>query len=269
MSARLLAVPPGLARARIEELGERAYLCGVYGTEGAPIYHDLASADGFEVQEITRAVRHSAPGPVLDLAAGSGRFTFPLLAIGREVTALDLSPYMLDILTRRLADAPGRIRSRCTVVEADMATFQLGRRYSCIVLGTTSISLLDATGRAGLFNAVFAHLAPEGQFLFSVIERGDLRGPVEEVSRVAGASGTWYDLHDHWLPGATSRTVTIIPSDPPDGPVRVCTGEVGVSDLAAIEQELTEASLEIRERRPLTPPDGRHQVTLIKVAAAR
>lgn len=269
MSAPVVTVPPGLARARIEELGERARLCGVYSTDGAPIYHDLASADGFEVQEVMRAVRRCTSGPVLDLAAGSGRFTFPLLALGRKVTALDVSPDMLAILTGRLEGAPRRIRSRCTVVEADMANFQLGNRFSCIVLGTTSISLLDAAGRAGLFHAVLAHLAPNGQLLFSVIERGDLRGPVEEIARVVGASGTWYDLHDHWVDGAPSRTVTIIPADPPPGPVQVCTGEVGISNVAVIERELAEASLEIRERCPLTPRDGRHRVTLMKVVAAR
>jgi methylation protein MtfA len=240
----------------------------VYDADGAPIYHDLAAADGFEVREIIRGVR-GVPGRVLDLAAGSGRFTFPLLALGREVTALDLSPDMLDILTRRLDSAPARIRSRCTVVQSDMATFQLQSKFSCIVLGTTSISLLDASGRAGLFRAVAAHLEPGGQFQFTVLERGDLCGPDEVVARVVGASGKRYDLYDHWPAGALSRTVTIIPADPPAGPVQVCTGEVWTSDFSLVEHELAEASLEIRERRPLTRAGERHHVTLIEAGSTR
>ncbi|MFI5758059.1 daptide-type RiPP biosynthesis methyltransferase [Streptomyces sp. NPDC051569] len=268
MTTGTLAAPPGLAGAAYEKLGDRARLCGVYDSAGAPVYHDLASGDALEVREIVREVR-AVPGPVLDLAAGSGRFTFPLLALGREVTALDLSQDMLDLLGGRIAAAPERVRSRCTVVRADMAAFRLETRFAHIVLGATSLSLLDPAGQEGLCRAVAAHLEPGGHFLFTVLERGDAAGADEQVSRVTGASGTAYDLHDHWPAGAPTRTVTIIPADPPPGPVPVCTGEVGTTDVAHVERALAGAGLELTGRRPLSGPDDRHQVTLMKAVSAR
>jgi SAM-dependent methyltransferase len=40
---------------------------------------------------------------VLDVGAGTGRFTLPLAARARRVTALDASPHMLEVLHRKLA----------------------------------------------------------------------------------------------------------------------------------------------------------------------
>jgi methylation protein MtfA len=258
-----VASPSGRAGERVAALGELARVCGIYDRHGAPVYHDLSMRDAHEVQEIVRAVR-AVPGPVLDLAAGSGRLTLPLLALGREVTALDLSQDMLDLLADRLAQAPERLRGRCTVVRADMSRFRLPGRFGSVVLGTASISLLDADARPGLYTAVRAHLRPGGQFVVSTMERGGgADQPDETVFRVTGASGALYDLHDHWPSGASFRTVTIIPVDPAPGPVPVCTGRVEAVGAQVVESELAAAGLRVVERRPLTA-DGRHLVTLLR-----
>ncbi len=256
--------PPGQAGLRVRELGERARLCGIYDRDGAPVYHDLSVGDAHEVQEIVRIVRAN-PGPVLDLAAGSGRLTLPLLALGREVTALDLSPDMLDLLVNRLEEVPGRMRRRCTVVQGDMSDFRLEGQFSHVVLGTASISLLNAIARSSLYRAVQAHLAPGGQFLLSILERGDgPNGPEESVMPVVGASGTRYDLHEHWPSQAPFRTVTIFSDDSVPGPVAVCTGQVGAISAALAVQELSEAGFEVADRCELTERGNRHLVTLIR-----
>jgi len=269
MTALTLTRPPGLGGARIAELGDRARLCGLYDHQGAPLYDDLAAADGFEIRDIVGAVRAAGDGPVLDLAAGAGRFTLPLLATGREVTALDLSDDMLRLLRARLARAPRAVRERCTVVQGDMAALDLRREFAHIVLGTTSLSLLDATGRAGLYRSVAAHLAPGGQFLLSVMERADDDVPTEVHARVQGASGTAYDLYEYWPAGADVRHVTIAPCEPADGPVTVCVDEVRTMSIATIEAELAEAGLMVTGRRPLSGPGDRHRVQLLKAVAAR
>ncbi|MBN3585550.1 class I SAM-dependent methyltransferase, partial [Algoriphagus aestuarii] len=101
-------------------------------------------------------------------------------ALGREVTALDLSADMLALLRQQLDRAPAHLRERCTVVQADMADFRLPRRYAVIVLGTTSISLLDRAGRAGLYRCVAEHLADGGRFFLTTLDRG-ADSPEEEV----------------------------------------------------------------------------------------
>ncbi|MFJ6579171.1 daptide-type RiPP biosynthesis methyltransferase [Streptomyces sp. NPDC091368] len=263
------AAGPRAAR-RVAELGGRARVCGLYDSVGAPIYHDLATHDDPETRALLAAVR-STPGPVLDLAAGSGRFTMPLLAIGREVTALDLSADMLALLRNQLDRTPASMRARCTVVRGDMSRFALGRSFSHVLLGTTSLSLLNESGRAGLYRSVLAHLTEGGRFLLTVMDRGDSGGPDETAVRVTGSGGTVYELYEHWPAGADSRTVTLLPADPPqDGsPVTVCTDRVAVLDLARLEEELAASGLIVTTRLPLSPPGERHRVTLLTTEASR
>ncbi|MFD4374082.1 daptide-type RiPP biosynthesis methyltransferase [Streptomyces sp. NPDC058486] len=267
------AAPDGtttLASLRIAGLGARARHCGLYDTLGAPLYQDLATYDDIETRALLTGVR-TAPGPVLDLAAGAGRFTLPLLAGGREVTALDLSADMLGLLHAELAKAPASMRSRCTVVQGDMSAFALGRRFPHILLGTTSLSLLDADGRAGLYRSVLDHLADGGRFRLTSLERGDDDGPDETAVRVTGNGGTVYELYEHWPAGADSRSVTLLPADPPadDSPVTVCTDRVGVIGLDVLETELAAAGLTVLTRELLTQPGERHRVTLLTTEATR
>lgn len=265
-----LPAPQTLAARRIAELGSRARLCGLYDALGAPLYQDLTTYDDYETRAVLAGIR-STRGPVLDLAAGAGRFSLPLLAVGREVTALDLSADMLALLRTELRKVPARMRERCTVVQADMSAFDLGRRFPYVLLGTTSLSLLDADGRAGLYRSVLGHLTDDGKFLLTVMERGDADGPDETVERLTGLGGTVYEFHEHWPAGAAGRTVTLLPADPPaDGsPVPVCTDRVAVVDLPLLEAELSAAGLAVVSRQILTQPGERHRVTLLTTEASR
>ncbi|MYR46543.1 methyltransferase domain-containing protein [Streptomyces sp. SID5910] len=265
---------PGRAGELLAELGDRAELHDVYDETGSPIYHDFSLKDTHEVRELVGLVRRT-PGAVLELAAGSGRLTLPLLALGREVTALELSGGMLRLLDERLAQAPGRLRERCVTVRADMSSFALGRRFEVIVLGTTSVSLLDEEGRAGLYAAVREHLAPGGRFLLStadIVASGapgsDATGAAAEVEAVieaVGASGRVYRMHDHWPAGSATRTVTIFPATVgDDGPVTVCTTTVGVLPADRLESELAGAGLTVLSRHPL-PGTGRYRDVLLEV----
>ncbi|WP_151775742.1 daptide-type RiPP biosynthesis methyltransferase [Streptomyces abyssomicinicus] len=265
-----LPAPQTLAARRIAELGPRARLCGLYDALGAPLYQDLTTYDDYETRAVLAGIR-STRGPVLDLAAGAGRFSLPLLAVGREVTALDLSADMLALLRTELEKVPARMRERCTVVQADMSAFDLGRRFPYVLLGTTSLSLLDADGRAGLYRSVLDHLTDDGKFLLTVMERGDADGPDETVERLTGLGGTVYEFHEHWPAGAAGRTVTLLPADPPadDSPVPVCTDHVAVVDLSRLEAELSAAGLTVVSRQILTQPGERHRVTLLTTEASR
>ena len=256
---------PSLAD-RLAARGDRVVRCDVYGAAGATVYDDLASADAHEVTEVLRLLR-STPGPVLDLAAGAGRFTLPLLAAGFPVTALDLSPHMLALLERTLAGAPAKLRRRCTVVEADMSGFALPDRFATVLLGTTSISLLDAPGRAGLYRSVLAHLRPGGRFVLSVLEHAADTAGTDAVTRVVGASGTAYDLYESWAGPGRPRTVTIVPAEPAEGPVAVCVGEVGTVGADTIRDELDRSGLVVTAVRPLTAPGSRHVVHLVEAGA--
>ena len=134
----------------------------LYSAEGARFYDDLVGGDRSEIREFL-ALARPVHGRILDLAAGGGRITIPLLSIGKSVTAIDLADDMLDIL--RAATPP---HADLDIVRADMRGFDIDHRFDLVVIAATSIILLDADGRRRLFETVQRHLAPGGRFAFSV-----------------------------------------------------------------------------------------------------
>jgi SAM-dependent methyltransferase len=258
----------GRAGTFLEELGDRAVYCDLYDEVGAPVYHDLAGGDVHEVRELLTLLQ-PLPGPVLDLAAGSGRLTMPLLASGREVTALELSQSMLDLLAARLQGAPDALQRRCTLVQGDMRRFALERKFGAVVLGTTSISLLDTTGRMGLYAAVRDHLAPNGRFLMSTVSIGPSETEsVETEFKITGESGRLYRVFEHWHTGAESRTVTVVPAVMDEGPVAVCTTSIRVLTTDQLEAELRRSGFTVRARLPLPDVGVCHHNALLEAEVA-
>ena len=259
-----MSLVPGRAGALIAELGDRVVLHDLYDDVGAPVYAELVEADTHEIREILRAVAPTKAA-VLELAAGSGRLTLPLLALGREVTALELSPAMLDELRRRLDLAPAGLRDRATLVHADMADFDLGRRFGAIVLAATSLTLLDQAGRRGLYASVRRHLDAGGRFLLTVLDPYNEGGEAEVVHEVDTASGRAYRLVEYRVPGEGLRYVTVFPLKLPAGQVHVCRSTVRVLESADVVVELEQAGLRVAARTPIDGPDDRYRALLLEV----
>jgi SAM-dependent methyltransferase len=113
-------------------------------------------------------------GPILELAAGSGRVTVPLAEAGYEVTAIDIDAAMLARLQLRLDEAAGaapEIRGRVHAVQADLIGLELegGARFRLAILALNSILLLDSreSQRAAL-ETMAQHLAPGGVAIVDV-----------------------------------------------------------------------------------------------------
>lgn len=110
------------------------------------------------------ALANRADGPVLELAAGSGRLAVPLAAAGHPVTAVDLDPAMLA-RARTAAAAAGVDEDRLQFIEADLLGLHLPEagRFGLAFIALNSILLLAS--RAAQRQAVAslaAHLAPGG-----------------------------------------------------------------------------------------------------------
>lgn len=257
----------GRAADHVAALGSRAVVRDLYDESGSRVYHALAASDRFEIRELLRVVR-PLDGPILDLAAGAGRLTVPLLALARPVTALELSPPMVRLLEQELQRLPAARRERCRVVEGDMSRFDLGERYGAVVLGTSSISLLDGDGRAGLYDCVKAHLAPAGRFVVSTIGLAEQDDGVDAEIALDSPAAGGIRIYEHWPPGATARTVTIVSLAEPDdgGPVGVWTTTIGVLDPDALGEELARAGFAIVRRLPVPSPfGGRHADVVLEL----
>jgi SAM-dependent methyltransferase len=111
------------------------------------------------------AVAGRTGGPILELAAGSGRIAVPLAQAGYAVTAVDIDAAMLDRLRSRLAGSPAEVRERVEIVEADLIDLHLpeGARFKLAILALNSLLLLGSriAQRAAL-EAMSRHLEPGG-----------------------------------------------------------------------------------------------------------
>jgi methylation protein MtfA len=256
---------PGHAGRVVGALGPRADVHGACDEVGAMVLADVADAEMQEVRAVLRLV-FGIDGPVLDLAAGLGRLTIPLLALRKEVTALELSGDVIARFVHRLQQAPAGLRERCTTVQADMADFRIDRDFAAVVLGGASVSLLDEVGRMGLYRSVRRHLTANGRFLVSTVDHGAAALPPEVGGEVCAPSGRAYRVYEYWEPGAPTWTLTALSKDSGHGPVTVCTTTQRVLGAAQLQVELERAGFAVVSRTQVTEPGQRHPVVLIEAA---
>lgn len=231
-------------RRRLAEAGVAAETTDIYAGGGSRLYDELVGPDRSEVREVLAAARRSA-GPILDLAAGSGRLTVPLVRSGHEVVALDASRDMLDRLRAALS-GPDAVE----VVMADMRSFDLGRSFGLVVLGATSVSLLDEPGRASLFRAVRRHLADGASFLLSVaspLAAASLARTHDRMLTVTTEAGTALYLQSQQVDaGRSERIVNWVRAAElaGPGPATVYTSRLQLVDEVRLIAELVAAGFE-------------------------
>jgi len=111
----------------------------------------------------------SMKGPVLEIGAGSGRLTLPLVRAGVELVAVDASPSMLAILKRRLAEEADDVRERVRVVEADARRLAVGETFKLVMVPfyTFNYFLTSEDQRAAL-RRVAEHTSEAGIVLIDV-----------------------------------------------------------------------------------------------------
>ena len=157
----------------------------------AVVWHDVECGGYAEDLPLWRALAGAvAPGPVLDLGAGTGRVTLDLAARGVEVWALDIDPELLAALRARAGARQVR-----TVV-ADARGFALGADAPAFALALApmqTVQLLGgSSGRAGMLRCVHAVLRPGALLacaLSNVLEgydADDFDVPHPDMREVAG-----------------------------------------------------------------------------------
>jgi len=105
-------------------------------------------------------------GQLLELACGTGRILVPLARAGHEITGLDLSSDMLDRCRARLV---GEVRGRVRLVQADMTSFDLGRRFALITSPFRGFQhLRTVEQQLACLGRCHAHLAPGGKLVLDL-----------------------------------------------------------------------------------------------------
>src|ERR1044071_732357 len=115
-----------------------------------PFYHQQAIASG---------------GPVLELACGSGRLTFPIAETGVEIAGVDVSPAMIE---------RARKRSGQKAVSIDwyiqhIRQMRLGRRFQMAFIATNALQHLhDVESVLAFFKCARDHLENDGILIIDV-----------------------------------------------------------------------------------------------------
>lgn len=126
--------------------------------------YDLDLQDDPGDLDLWLALAARAGGPVLELAAGSGRLTVPIAEAGYPVTAVDLDPAMLERGRARASDA-GLSPDDITWVQADLRAVRRpdAGSFAMAFIGLNSLMLLGSRdGQREAFRTMAAHLAPGG-----------------------------------------------------------------------------------------------------------
>lgn len=128
-----------------------------------------------------------AAGPamhILDAGGGPGRYTIALIEMGYRVTLLDLSPRLLDIAQRRLAELPSPVQARIEgVVEGsitDLSQFPDGAFDATLCLGGPASHLIEPSDRQRAFAELRRVTRANGVVFVSVMGRiGQYRSAVQ------------------------------------------------------------------------------------------
>ena len=118
----------------LRELGGRARLHDLYDDVGSAVYDDLCAADTSEVCEILHLLR-GTKGPVLELAAGSGRLTLPghhHLSVDRALGPVDVCVSSVRVLSADRLET--ELRAAGLVTRARHTLLGEGLRYRDVPL---------------------------------------------------------------------------------------------------------------------------------------
>ncbi|WP_166242499.1 class I SAM-dependent methyltransferase [Paenibacillus turpanensis] len=110
-----------------------------------------------------------ANGEILEIACGTGRVTLPLARAGFPVTGIDLSGEMLAELSRKLQYERQEVQERVNTVEANMASFELGREFAQIIIPFRAFQLLtEEDQQLACLACIRKHLTDDGQLILDV-----------------------------------------------------------------------------------------------------
>jgi SAM-dependent methyltransferase len=131
-------------------------------------FYDLMHGDATADLPFWLAQAARFGGPILELAAGTGRITLPLALAGHEITGVDLSSAMLGEARRKSAEMAGRVTGGIPVtwVQADIRDFDLRRDFNLIIFPfNTLCHLLTIGSLEACLACVRRHLRLGGRFI--------------------------------------------------------------------------------------------------------
>lgn len=131
-------------------------------------------------------------GETLELMAGTGRVSLPLLRQGVRLTCVDLYPQMLAVLEAKAAEEGLQVQTHAM----DVSELDLGKQFDFIFIPFNAFAEITSTSnQMKALIRIHQHLAPEGQFICT------LHNPAVRLSRVDGQLRLWGNFPRRDQPG--------------------------------------------------------------------
>ena len=147
-------------------------------------FYDAVMGDRRETAAYIRGLiadHRPAARTLLELACGTGALLH-VLSDDYDVAGLDVSPPMLSLAREKLPRVP--------FFQADMVTFDLGRKFDVILCVFDSLNhVLRFADWQRTFSRVALHLEPAGVFIFDVNTPGKLRRLIQAPAWVKEFDG--------------------------------------------------------------------------------
>ena len=119
-----------------------------------------------------------ATGAVLDIGAGAGAYTLELARRGYSVTAVDLSPKLLEVCQQRVLDEGLGGKVTFAVADARDLSDVKGDSFNAVLLMGPLYHLVLEEDRKTALKEVFNRLKPEGVIFSAFISRYGIWGDV-------------------------------------------------------------------------------------------
>ncbi|MBL8600676.1 MAG: class I SAM-dependent methyltransferase [Myxococcales bacterium] len=152
----------------------------------APGLYDMLFSERFQDVAWYRGLAQGAAS-VLELGAGTGRITLPLLDAGCAVTALEPSAAMRALLEARAQGLDAAVRARLTVLEGRAEALNVEAQFDRVFFAFNGLAhVIDREALRRAFAGIRARLKPEGLFAFDLWlpDPDILRGAETESARL-------------------------------------------------------------------------------------
>ena len=123
--------------------------------------------------EIDWWVRHARAtnGPVLELACGTGRVTWPIARAGVEIVGLDVSAAMLYTAEAKRDGEPGEVSERVRFIRGDMTDFSLDETFTLAIIPFRAFqALLTPAAQRSSLACIRKHLRPGGRLIIDIFD---------------------------------------------------------------------------------------------------
>jgi SAM-dependent methyltransferase len=104
---------------------------GFYATVAR--YYDAEHQDKVDDLNMYSQLAEQYPGPIFEVASGTGRVMIHLAQEGHEIHGIDIEPAMLDYARRKVADLP-HLRDKMTFIQGDITKYASDKKYKLVIV---------------------------------------------------------------------------------------------------------------------------------------